>query len=113
MKSVQSSTPKTFQEFEGNKMKNIFSFKVNPNIFHVKNMIRFYQSCEKLGETIYVSGKNQLEQIHKLPQFLSFLLVSFSKDDDCLIVIEGEHTNQLKKLMGSMMPQMNTRPGLA
>lgn len=75
-------------------------------------MIRFYQSCEKLGETIYVAGKNRLEQIHKLPQFLSFLLVSFSKNDDCLIVIEGENTSQLKKLMAVMLPQKQIRSGL-
>ncbi|CAM3216807.1 hypothetical protein [Sporolactobacillus spathodeae] len=91
-------------------MKHIFSFKARPYAFRLKNMIHFYKACEKLGVTVYVSGKNYLEQIHKLPQLLSVLLLTFSQDKDCLIVIEGEHTKQLKHLAARLLPQALPNP---
>lgn len=80
-------------------MKNIFSFKVCAAAFRVKTMIRFYQYCEKLGQTVYVYGKNKVEEIHKLPELLSFLFANLSRDSDCLVVVEGEHVKQLKKAL--------------
>ncbi|MFT8708411.1 MAG: hypothetical protein ABF820_03240 [Sporolactobacillus sp.] len=86
-------------------MKHIFSFKARPYGFRLKNMIQFYKACEKFGVTVYVSSKNYLEKIQKLPQLLSVLLLTFSQNTDCLIVIEGEHTKQLKQLAGQLLQQ--------
>ncbi|MFT8872817.1 MAG: hypothetical protein ABF868_11070 [Sporolactobacillus sp.] len=75
-------------------MKKIFSFKLTSDLFRVKNMIRFYKSCEKLGQTVYVYGRDKMEQAHRLPQFLSVLMNTLLENGNCLIVVEGEHLSR-------------------
>ncbi|MDD9148323.1 MULTISPECIES: hypothetical protein [unclassified Sporolactobacillus] len=80
-------------------MKNIFSFKVCAAAFRVKPMIRFYRYCEKMGQTVYVYGKNKVEKVHQLPELLSFLFANLSRENDCLVVVEGDHVKQLKRTL--------------
>lgn len=78
-------------------MKNIFSFKICAAAFHVKQMIRFYKYCEKLGQNVYIYGKDQVKQIHKLSDWLTILIENLSNEEECLIVVEGSRVKQLKK----------------
>lgn len=97
-------------------MKSIFSFKVYAAAFHVRQMIRFYLYCEKMQQTVYVYGKSKVEQIHKLPDLLSVLIANLSSSEECLIVVEGNRANQLKRVLamiGQGMPLKKERPSLA
>ncbi|WP_051575197.1 hypothetical protein [Sporolactobacillus terrae] len=78
-------------------MKHIFSFKVYAAAFHVKPMIRFYKYCEKLGQDVYIYGKNQVKQVHKMSDWLTLLIDNLSKGDECLVVVEGSRAGQLRK----------------
>ncbi|EST12446.1 hypothetical protein [Sporolactobacillus laevolacticus] len=78
-------------------MKNIFSFKICAAAFRVKQMIRFYKYCEKLGQNVYIYGKNQVKQIHKLSDWLTFLIDHLSDGEECLVVVEGNRVKQLRK----------------
>jgi hypothetical protein len=78
-------------------MKNIFSFKVYAAAFRVKQMIRFYQYCEKLGQDVYIYGKNQVKQIHKRSDWLTVLIENLSIGEECLVVVKGSKVNQLSK----------------
>ncbi|WKB35607.1 hypothetical protein QS257_19405 [Terrilactibacillus sp. S3-3] len=82
-------------------MNSIISFKVRPETFRVRPIIDFYSYCEKLGQTIYVQGKGKVEKIKKKPELLSFLLVTQSRDEECLVVVEGDHVNQLRAFVSS------------
>lgn len=87
-------------------MKSIFSFKVYAVAFHVKQMIRFYRYCEKMQQTVYVYGKSKVEQIHKLPELLSVLIVNLSRDEECLVVVEGDKAGQLKNVLATLRKRM-------
>jgi hypothetical protein len=78
-------------------MKNIFSFKVYAAAFRVKQMIRFYQYCEKLGQDVYIYGKNQVKQIHKRSDWLTVLIENLSVGEECLVVVKGSKVGQLSK----------------
>jgi hypothetical protein len=78
-------------------MKNIFSFKVYAAAFRVKQMIRFYQYCEKLGQDVYIYGKNQVKQIHKRSDWLTVLIENLSIGEECLVVVKGSKVGQLSK----------------
>ncbi|MCO7175067.1 hypothetical protein ACFP7A_06160 [Sporolactobacillus kofuensis] len=78
-------------------MKNIFSFKVYAAAFRVKQMIRFYKYCEKLGQDVYIYGKNQVNHINKLSDWLSVLIDNLSHGGECLVVIEGSQVGRLRK----------------
>lgn len=78
-------------------MKNIFSFKVYAAAFRVKQMIRFYQYCEKLGQDVYIYGKNQVKQIHKRSDWLTVLIENLSIGEECLVVVKGSKVSQLSK----------------
>lgn len=77
-------------------MNSIISFKVRPGSFRVRPIIDFYSYSKKMGQTIYVLRKGKAEKIKKLPELLSFLLVTQSNDEECLIVVEGNHVRQLR-----------------
>ncbi|MCQ2010741.1 MAG: hypothetical protein ABF629_15175 [Sporolactobacillus sp.] len=77
-------------------MKNIFSFKVYAAAFRVKQMIRFYKHCEKLGQDVYIYGKNQVKQIHKMSDWLTVLIENLSLGEECLVVVEGSRVSQLR-----------------
>jgi hypothetical protein len=78
-------------------MKNIFSFKVYAAAFRVKQMIRFYQYCEKLGQDVFIYGKNQVKQIHKRSDWLTVLIENLSIGEECLVVVKGSKVGQLSK----------------
>ncbi|MET1248614.1 MULTISPECIES: hypothetical protein [Sporolactobacillus] len=78
-------------------MKTIFSFKVYASAFRVKQMIRFYRYCEKLGQDVYIYGKNQVKQIHKRSDWLTVLIENLSRGDECLVVVKGNKVGQLSK----------------
>ncbi|MCL1631319.1 hypothetical protein M3N64_05060 [Sporolactobacillus sp. CPB3-1] len=78
-------------------MKNIFSFKVYATAFHVKEMIRFYKYCERLGQNVYIYGKNQVKHIKKRSEWLNALIEQLSREKECLVVVEGNHVRQLRK----------------
>lgn len=80
-------------------MKHIFSFKIYAQAFQVKKIIEFYKWCEKMGQTVYVTGKNKVEQIHRLPEMLSVLIANLSESEACLVVVEGNRAGQLKKVL--------------
>ncbi|WP_010630661.1 hypothetical protein [Sporolactobacillus vineae] len=83
-------------------MKNIFSFKIYAAAFHVRQMIRFYLYCEKLKQTMYIYGKRKVDQIHQLPELLSILIDNLSHDEECLVVVEGSHAGQMKKILAGI-----------
>jgi hypothetical protein len=94
-------------------MKSIFSFKVYAAAFHVRQMIRFYLYCEKMQQTMYVYGKRKVEQIHQLPELLSILIDTLSRDEECLVVVEGSRAGQMKKILMNIRRRIDAGTAVA
>lgn len=83
-------------------MRNIISFRFNPSKLRLNKFIDFYGYCERLEQNIYVYGKTEAHKIHRLSELLSFLL--FTREEDCLIVIEGKGISQTKEYISKNLP---------
>lgn len=88
-------------------MNSIFSFKVYAAAFHVRQMIRFYLYCEKMQQTMYIYGQRKVEQIHRLPELLSILVDTLSRDEACLVVVEGSRARQMKKVLADIRQRID------
>ncbi|RYM04608.1 hypothetical protein EWH99_09880 [Sporolactobacillus sp. THM7-7] len=87
-------------------MRNIISFTFNPAKLKLNKFITFYSFCERWNQKIYVYGKSEAHKIHRLSELLSFIL--FTKDEECLIVIEGSEINQTKDFISKHFPGVRT-----
>lgn len=87
-------------------VRSIISFKFNPTHLKLNKFIDFYGYCEQWNQNIYVYGKSEAHKVHRLSELLSFLL--FSKDEECLIVIEGSGINQTKEYISKHFPGVRT-----
>ncbi|MBM7647059.1 hypothetical protein JOD45_003304 [Scopulibacillus daqui] len=84
-------------------MKNIISFKLQPNCLTIHNIMYFYKLNQTADCDIYFYGNGgKTCKVNNLPRLISFLLTF--RDEKLLTIIEGKDAlhvkNTLSKLLG-------------
>ncbi|MFT8870926.1 MAG: hypothetical protein ABF868_01400 [Sporolactobacillus sp.] len=87
-------------------MGSMMSFKFSPVKLKLNKFVDFYSYCSQWEQNIYVYGEHEAHKINRLSELLSFIL--FSKDEECLIVIEGSGISETKAYVNKHFANMQS-----